>query len=364
MSEEPLETTTNTGLTLTQATHFGRLTVKYGSLFIVFLIVGRIFLRSFIAFWQAINPPPPPPPTVGFGLLPAIDFPLQTKDEQPTSYRLETASGTTPNFGDRAKVFLMIRSAPNLLADQQAKEIAATYDFVFEPEVIGSDTYIWRKSQPLETQLEMNIFTKDFELSSDYLSRPEILSNNQLPDDFAAVQQVKDFLSDVDLLPKDMATAAGEITYLKSLGGKLTPAVSFSDADFLQIDLNRSPIDQSFRMYTSEGYKGAAHAIISGAFTGRNSIVEFDFNYQPIDYEQVETYPIRTSQQAFRSLQNGEGYVVNAPENESEVVIRQVSLGYYEADEEEDYLRPIYVFEGDNDFLAFVNALDPEYTQN
>ena len=47
--------TTKSGLTLTDATHFGRLFVKYGGIFIVVLIVGRIFLRSAIAFYFKIT---------------------------------------------------------------------------------------------------------------------------------------------------------------------------------------------------------------------------------------------------------------------------------------------------------------------
>jgi len=349
-------------LTLTEATHFGRLVVKYGGLFLAVLIVGRVFLTSFIAFWRAVNPPPPPPPTVGFGRLPNIPFLAQSVEDKPQSYRLETASGTTPSFGDRAKVFLMLRSIPNLLADQRAREVAATYDFVFEPEVIGINTYRWQKSQPLETRLEINVFNNNFKISSNYLSKPELLSNNNLLDDFEAVQLVKTFLRNSDLLPQDIATAAGEIVYLKSLGGELQPAVSFSDADFLQIDLNRMPIDNLYRMYGPEGYKGSIHAIISGAFKGSNSIVELEFSYQEIDYQQIETYPVRSSQQAFRALQAGEGYIVDL-ESEEEVIIRQVSLGYYQSDEEQDYLQPVYVFEGDKGFLGYIPAVSEEYIQ-
>ncbi len=352
----------NTGLTLTVATRFGRAFVKYGGIFIIVLIVGKIFLRSAITFWRAINPPPPPPPTVGFGRLPAVPFPTQLTEDRPQSYRLETASGTTPNFGDRAKVLLMLRSTPNLLADQRAREVAATYNFIFEPEVIGSNIYRWQKSQPLETKFEMNIFNSNFKMSSNYLSKPELLSNTDLPDDFAAIKLVKDFLKNSDLLPQDIATAAGEIVYLKSLGGELLPAVSYSDADFLQVDLNRMPIDDLYRMYGPEGYKGSVHAIISGAFTGMDSIVELEFIYQVVDYQQVETYPIRSSQEALRALQAGQGYVASF-EGEGEVVIRQVSLGYYQSDEEQDYLQPIYVFAGDDNFLGFVSAISAKYIQ-
>ncbi|MBU0576221.1 hypothetical protein KJ654_00980 [Patescibacteria group bacterium] len=353
---------TKTGLTLTEATHLGRLLIKYGGITLAVLIVGRIFFTSLIAFWRAINPPPPPPPTVGFGRLPAIMFPKQLTESKPASYTLETPTGTTSVFGDRAKVFLMLRSTPSLLADQRAKQIASIYNFVFEPDVLGANIYRWKKSQPLEMQLQMNIFNNHFELTSNYASKPELLSNSKLPDDYEAVQRVKNFLKNADLLPEDVATAAGEILYMKSLGGEFKEAVSFSDADFLQVDLNRIPIDGVYRMYGPMGYRGAIHAVISGAFQGNNSIVELDYTYQAVDYQQRETYPIRTSQQAYQILKSGEAYIANLG-NQETVVIRKVSLGYFEAKEEQDYLQPIYVFEGDGGFLAYVAAVAPEYVQ-
>lgn len=356
------QTSSSSGFTLTEATHFSRLAIKYGAIGIAVLIVGRIFLISLIAFYRAINPPPPPPPTVGFGILPQIDFPQDAVDVVPTSYSLETPTGGTPNLGDRAKVFLKIKSNPNLLADQRARAIAATYDFVFEPEIINTETYRWRKSQPLNTQLEMNVFTHDFELTSDYLSRPDLLNNNNLPDDFAAVERVKRFLDNANLLPDDVATAAGEIVYLKALGGELETAFSLSDADFIQVDLNRYPIDGVYRMYTSTGYDGTIHAIISGAFSNTNSVVEMVYKYQPVDYQTVETYPLRTTQQAWKLLQGGEGYVASF-DGEGEAVIRRITVGYFEGDEEQDYLMPIYVFEGDDEFLGYISAVDPSYLQ-
>lgn len=353
----------SSGLNLTQTTRIGRLVIKYGAIFLAVLIVGRIFLNSFIKFWRSINPPPPPPPTVGFGLLPAIRFPEQTSEERPANYELETPSGGLPDFGDRAKVFLMIQSTANLLADQKAREIAASYDFVFEPNIISSDIYRWRKSEPLNTQLEMNIFTNYFELSTDYLSRPELLArNDDLPDDYDAVQRVKQYLKRTDLLPADIATAAGEIVYLKALGGELAPAVSYSDADFIQVDLNRVPIDDKYRTYGPEGYKGTVHAIVAGFFGNRDSIVKLEYRYQPVDYQQVETYPLRDPRQAWKILQSGEGFVASGKDLET-ATIRQVELGYYESAQEQDYLQPIYVFIGDEEFLGYVPAIDPTYIQ-
>ncbi|HYD35432.1 MAG TPA: hypothetical protein VD999_05165 [Vitreimonas sp.] len=354
--------TTQAGLTLTDLTYFGRQFVKYGIITVVVLIVGRTLLTAFIAFWKATHPAPPPPPTVGFGILPAIKFPAQTSDDKPGAYVLETATGTTPDFGDRAPVLFMPKSAASLLADQRARSIATAFEFGSEPEVLDSRTYRWTKSQPLEYVLEMDIQNYHFELTSDYLTRPELITDLNLPDNFEAVEMVKGYLTNVDLLPEDMATAAGEVTYLKSIGGQLQQAVSFSDADFIQVDLNRTPVEDAYRMYSPEGYKGTAHAVLAGTSNGQGAIVHFEYHYNPADNSEVHTYPIRTSQSAWKLLQSGEGFIVNKGAG-TRAVIRDVALGYFDSFEEQDYLQPVYVFSGDDGFLAYVPAIDPEFIQ-
>lgn len=355
-------TTQQSGPTLTHFTHYGRLAVKYGLIGLVALMVGRAFFSAVIQFWKATHPTPPPPPTVGFGKLPPIAFEKQTSSDKPKSYSLEFATKDLPDFGDRAKVFLMPKAAPSLLADEEVKKVAATYDFIFEPEVLDSRTYRWTKSQPIEMNIKIDIQNMNFSLGSDYLSRPGLLSNNTLPENFEAVTRVKTFLSAADLLSRDIATSSGKVSYLKSLGGELSEAFSLSDADFVQVDLDRIPINGKYEMVSPDGKRGVVSAIITGALSGNSSIVSMEYHHKKIDYSQVETYPLRTAASAWKILQAGEGYIVNKGENNT-AVIRRVDLSYYDDWAEQSFLQPVYVFRGDDDFMAYVPALDPQFIQ-
>lgn len=354
--------TESKGPTLTSVTRVGRGVVKYGLISLVVLMVGRIVVNSAINYWKATHPEPPPPPTVGFGVLPILNFPEQFEEDKPQSYRQEIAGSRIPDFGDRAKVFLMTKSSASLLADEEAKAIASKYGYVFEPEVVDDRTYRWTKTRPLNSTLEMNIFNHSFTITTDYLTRTDLLVNNELPTDFAAVQQVKSFLDSTALLPEDVATASGEITPLVSLGGQIDKAVSVSDADYLQVDLVRTMIDSQIRMYTPEGLKGTISAILAGKLSSSDAIVHMEFNHHPVDYSQVHTYPLRSVESAWQILQAGEAFIVDKGTND-QAVIRNVSIGYFDDFEEQDYLQPIYVFTGDGDFMAFVSALDPKYIQ-
>jgi len=330
----------------------------------VVMIVGRMLLTAAINFWRSINPPPLPPPTVGFGVLPKIEFPTQTEADRPKSYRLETALGSRlPELDtDRAKVFLAPLSEPSLLADQEVKRIAATYGFIFQPELLDSRTYRWTKVGSLNSSLEIDLQTKNFSLKTNYLSKPELVTGgNRLPEEFEAVRRVKSFLDRADLLPVDVATSAGEVVFLKSLGGQLETAFSLSDADFLQINLDRGAVDDRYQMYSTNPKQGVISAVFSGVLSGQESIVDVEYHYRPVDYTQVETYPLRSTKSAWQVLQAGEGYVAYKGTSD-QAVVRQVELGYYEDWlYEQEYLQPIYVFIGDNDFVGYVQAVDPQY---
>lgn len=352
---------------LTDVNQIGRQALKWGIIVLVGYMVLKMLFSAFISFWKATHPAPPPPPTVGYGKLPKIEFP-QTELTKPESYALETATGGFPQFPDRAKVYALEMATPSLLADEAVRKIAAKYGFVFEPDVLNANTYRWSRSQPLETTFEIDLQTKNFELSTDYLTRPELISNENVPDKYEAVSRVKSFLSQSSLLPDEVATNSADVTYLKAVGGELIEAESLSDANFMQVDLQRYPVDGAYRMYTPQGYKGIISAVVTGALRTDNSIVEIDYNYQPKpQITTVETYPLRSVKEAWRVLTSGGGYIA-PPKNEQqlpeEVTVRNVQLGYFDAYQEQAFLQPIYVFTGDDGFMGYVSAVDSGYLQN
>lgn len=349
------------GLTLSDMTQFGRQAVKVVAILFVVMIVGRFAVQSFVAFWKAMNPPTPPPPTVGFGMLPAMRFPEKPEAELPTSYSLQLPRGTFPSYGDRAKVFFMPSTSLGLLSDQNAREFAAKYGFVFEPTILTTRLYRWQRSSPLETTLQLDIQTYQMRLTTNYLNRSDLLIGSVVPESLRAEQIVKSFVNTGGIGDQSIATNSAETTYLRLQGTQLVEALSYSDADYVRVALNRYPVDGFYEMYTPDG-TGIIEAVVAGGLSGNNAVVDFVSNFKPVDNSVVHTYPIRTAAQAWSILQAGEGYVARHSSS-GEAVIRSVALGYYDDFEPQTYLQPIYVFIGDDDFLGYVPAIDPRFIQ-
>lgn len=355
--------TNDAGPTLTNITFMGRQAVKYSLILVIALMAGRTFLNAFTTFWKATHPPKAAPPSVGFGVLPPIAFPEQKASEKPQAYELETKTGRFPEFQSKVSVFFMPGFTSSLFDDENARAIASSFGFVFEPEILDTQTYRFTKSSPLLSTLDMNIRSKTFDLKTDYLARQDLFVGSQVPDTQTAIAGVKDVLKeaglDLDLLTD--ASVSAQASYVKAEGNNLVAADSISDAEFVQVDLKRAPIED-LEMYTPMGREGTVHAVFTGAFDGRDALVRLRNRHYPIEKTQEETYPLRTVSSAWNVLQAGEGYIAAKGELNT-AVVRYVYLGYYDSFDYQPYLQPIYVFEGDKGFLGYVSAIDPKYIQ-
>lgn len=346
---------------LTRTAKASRKTIKVVVLGFVLFIALRFAINSFASLWRSLNPPPPPPPTVGYGVLPAIHFPEVPASQQlPTEYQLETPTGTFPQFSDRAVVYLMPKNPPSLLDHEHALQTAAQLGFIFEPTILNSRTYRFTITDPLVTTLDLDLQEGTYLLQSDYLNRPDLLLQTEVPTKFDAVSEVKKFLSLSDSLPESVATVSGEVAYLKASGTSLVTAVSPSDAQYVEVNLNRPPVVGKYSMYTAEGEKGSIRAILAPLKGKKDNIVFMQNAFNPIDESRFETYPIRPVRDAWNALQNGGGFIPPSV-SAQKVVVRSVELGYFEDLEGQEYLQPIYVFKGDNGFIGYVPALSSAY---
>src|SRR3989344_8875761 len=78
--------------------------IRYGIYFLVILIVGRIAFGFARTLYDTLVPKPPPPPTVGFGVLPAINYPEVNIEYPELKYTIQTPSGELPPFPEQMRV--------------------------------------------------------------------------------------------------------------------------------------------------------------------------------------------------------------------------------------------------------------------
>lgn len=350
---------------LTQTAYWTRKILKFGAILLGVIIFLRISFNVINSVWKKIYPTPPPPPTVAFGKLPKLIFPEnnQTAGEAKLTFKLETIQGGLPKLSTISKVYFIPKEGPNLLALDRANQIAKKFGFVAQPQQISEKIYRWQTENTPPTMLDIDINTENFHLYYDYQNDQEILSSKDLPTNQQAAQEAKNFLANNSLLANDLATGSAEIVYLKFTPPNLTPAVSLSEADFVRVNLFRSDLDD-LKILPPNPKNSMISFLFSGSKAMGKRIIEVNYTYYPIETETSATYPLKTTQTAWQEIQGGGSYIANLGENQDgQIVVREVYLAYFDSNQSQNFLQPIFVFEGDRNFVGYVPAIDSKWTE-
>ncbi len=344
---------------LTRVAIMTRKAIRYGIYFMVFITIGKILLDATIGIYKKLFPAPPPPPTVEFGKLTAIPFPKESQKINLT-YALETAEGGLPtNIPTQAKVYFMPKANANLLALDSAREKAKSLGFASEPTQLSDTLYRFRNPN-FPSILEINIVTGTFSISYDLAADRTPIEQKPKVAEIAA-SEFRSVLSVADILAEDLSGPVSH-DFFKLTDQGLTPALSLSEADVIKINLFRKPYDE-LPSVTAKPTEANVWAIIGGSSNKDQKIVAAEYHYHPVDETQFSTYPIKTPEEAFAELVSGTAFIADAglAKDGESLKIRKIYLAYFDPEEESNFFQPVYVFEGDKGFIAYVPAVTPDY---
>lgn len=343
-------------LTLNQATAI----TKKGAIWLVIVliiimgVIGAFRVGKVIK--NVISPEPTPPPTVSFGLLEEISFPA-SEIKKNYSYSTDTVTGGYPTFPDRIKVFKIDQLAPDILALQKAGKAAAQADFTQGPVRVKGNFYQWSDpNSSINARYIRNIFESEFQIVSDFLTNPAIQSEPNPPSPARAIEKAKELLFSISLLPNDLIDDP-KMEYFSIKNSQLSPETSLANSQVVKINFFQKDKDK-LRIFYPNPF-GSTMSISVAGESQKPQIVSAEFFYQKIS-DKSATYPIITSEEAFKRLENGQAYIAN-PSTESDVSINKIYLAYFLGDKKQNYLAPIVVLEGTNGFIAYVPAIKDEW---
>lgn len=303
---------------------------------------------------QALFPAPPAPANLGFGKFEFAGFPQSPVSRQPSAYSLNTASGQLPTFAEKISVYKLLQPQPNLLGLDKIKTYVKTIGFADEPTPLSDSQFQWTNTQTSE-KLTYNIVTNDFEYSKDYLNDQNVLAATNLSDEASAIQTAKNFFTNYSSFPSDIDETKTQTSLYKISDGKLIPATSLSDANLIRVDFFQSDFNQTPIYY--ENYPKSIMYAYIGSSDKTSEVVQAQYTHKTILKDFEATYPLISAQDAFDKLKNGQGYIASYDGTSSNVIIRNVGLGYYIGTKSQPYTIPVVVFSGDNNFFGFVVAV-------
>lgn len=341
--------------TLSQATSITKKVAIFGGGGILLAILLFFLSKGAISLYSSLFPKPGPAPEAAFNALPPLVFPESVTQEK-FKYSLDTVSGNLGEFPDRLKVYKTVVSEPNLLSLQSTQSLVAKTSFTFNRTKLNDTTYAWNEVVRPEKRLTVNIVSKDFSIDSNFLTYPDLAANGRVNEENAK-NEVTEFLSLLGLFPSDIDILQTNVDLLKLEDEKLVAALTPSDAQIARIDLYQSDLDKFQIVYPNPPHT-TMHFIVGGANT--RELMEASFNHQAISNES-STYPLISVNDAYSLLKKNGAYVGSYFGSSTDIVIKKVYLGYYLGVAKQEYVMPVFVFEGKDGFSAYVSAVKSEW---
>ncbi len=349
---------------LTETAFYTRRTINWTIIGIIGYVLLRIFWGLVVTVYLTIFPPKPPPPNHAFGSLPAVIFPpKQASPSAQLIFQLQTIEGSVPVASVSANIYFMPKKGSNLLALSTAQAFAKRLGFTTTPVPEPSNKNIYRfddLSNPLR-HLWYDIVSTNFIIRYDFQQDAGLFLNSKVPSAVEAKSEAKNMLQTYGLYPEDFNGGDVRVTYYKVAENSLVPVSSQSQADAVRVDFYRPNI-ASTRVVTGTLSEGPISIVLSGSGNAKKRVLQFSYAYWPIDYSTVATYALKTSTQAWQELQVGGGFILQLPKTPL-VTVRNVYLAYYDSVAPQTYLQPVFVFEGDDGFIAYVSAVSPEFIE-
>ncbi len=383
-------------MTLHETTEAAKKMVIGGVIGITGIIAMVIVFRIGIIVKDILFPPKSIPPNMAYGELAPITFPSDGVQGSFT-YDLNTPTGTLPeDLPDRLDVFPITPKLPGLnnlkLAKSKIEELGliTSLGVPVEENALEEDKYEWAEPIGIKRKVIFDIVSFDFSVKSDYIISLNALNAEHITNQEAAIETVQTFLASIGLQPTDLDLAKTSIAdkekhyittpklySINTQNGTLEPAESLSSTQVIRVDLYQKDITYDLDtgvknssgaietvsveypiLYPHPPYSTMSLMVASGI--NEPEVVDADFVHKNINLtpETVGVYPLKSVNDAYEELRQGKAYIAafNGQPN-AQVLISDVYLAYYIDKEKQEYLMPIFVFEGKDGFFAYVSAI-------
>lgn len=347
--------------TLTQTAYQVRRAINWVIFAVVLYVVLRFLYGGILFLYHSAFPSKAPPANHAFGVLPKPIFPNKDNALKLT-FTLETIQGGFPAASSSAIVYFMPKKPANLLALTQTQQFAKKLELDPKPIQETKNIYRFDDGELLFRRLRYDIVSDNFILRYAFEQDLSVFTERRIPTPDLALDLANSLLRDNSLLANDFTGEKTNITFLKLTGATLNETSSLSQADAIRVDYFRNTIG-GVPLVTSFPKEGPIAFVFSGAANPKKQLLQFAYTYWPIDQEHTGTYELKTSQQAWEELQNGNGYIGVYPKTGTDVIVRNIYLAYYDSFDPQMYLQPVYVFEGDDGFIAYVPAVTAQWTE-
>lgn len=345
-------------MTLTEVSYYSR---KYAPVAVLFFLVFLIFFYAIKLLFIALQGPTKEIVHTNpvFGKI-KKPFVKEASLSGGLNFTLDTVEGQPVTASEAAKVYFLPVSTTRFGYREKIYLIAKTLGFdtaLIKHRLVDTDAVFTDSKQKATIDITNFNFSYQYNFEDD----PKIFENIIIPSSTEITNKAIDFLKTVGRYPDELTKGKTNIIYLtyNQPGRSFTPVERPQLANTVEIDFYRPDID-GFPMI-SPNYFNSQNYVIMAFYDGGMKVLRTQIKFFEKSEGQIGVYPLKTGDAAWSELKEGKGMVVSDKRAQNNITIKVMRLGYLDPSVSQDYLQPIYFFLGDNNFVAYVPAVNNDF---
>jgi len=295
---------------------------------------------------------------------------LNVSDSTPSAnlnFVLDTIEGEPVTSTKSAEVFFLPASVSKFGYRQRIYLMAKALGFNTETVTHKLDGKIATFSNNYE-ELSIDITNFNFNYEYKYSKAPKsetsLFLDTYIPSNNEIISKAVELLKSVNRYPEELSQGRTNIIYHKFnfVDNKLKTVKDPKEANVVEVDFYRPDINGlpviSPKYFTSRNY------VIMVFYEKDYRILKAEINFFEKSNDQIGIYPVKTGNQAYEDLKSGKGSIVSGLKEEKDIILKKMFMGYYDPGIYQQYMQPIYVFLGDDDFVVYVSAIEDSWYNN
>ena len=349
---------------LTQVAKQTRKIVKISLFVIIAITILTPVSKGIRTYWIKTHPEPAAPPNMSFGKLPSIKFGSEASYPAGLQFELKTISGSFPDIGQQSRVYFITILGPSFFDEEYTRQKASQLGFTQQLGKIGSNRFAFL-DPVTKANLKIDTINNNFEINYPF-HQDLFFKDLTAPTEQTAFSLVRNVVTQMGLWQDDFDADQANYIYLKydQQKSELVKALSLSEAQLTRVNLKRKDLD-NLPIMPPHLTESNVSLIVSSAGGGK-TIVFAKYICYPINYERYATYPLKSAVTAWEELKKGQAFISHLGNNNDEkpIAIRKIYLAYFAPELPQKFLQPIFIFEGDDEFRAYVTAIKSSWIQD
>lgn len=276
-------------------------------------------------------------------------------------FKLDNIEGQPITATMAAKVFFLPEVEPRFGYREKVYLIAKNIGFNTE-----TMNYIRSKNEGIITddkrKFVVDITNFNYKYDYNFEDDTNFFNDVMVPQKKTSEEKAIEFLKLIDRYPEDLAKGKTNVIFLlyNSETKKLTTLENESEANLVEVDFYRPDIDE-FPIVSPKYFNSQNFVLMAFYKDGSYKVLRSQIKFFEKSNDQVGIYPLISGDKAYEDLKSGNSFIITNPSDQRRITLKKMFLGYLDSDYNQNYLQPVYVFLGENNFVAYVQAVAGEY---